>query len=448
MVVKQKRLLTPSVKMKWSRTEFLMFAFIFIHLHVVSSQTYNEAVTLLRNKTFFYEKSLRPVTNQSSTLIVNVRFDLVSIQAFDEVQESLTVIGGLTLTWTDDLMKWNPADYSGMVDIVSESGKFWTPYLILTNSVNKLDKVGESWQRIRFTHKGVAVVIQADTWSTMCKADVKYYPWDDHWCGFEFSSAAYGQNEMTLQPVSDAVSTQYYTESGTWELKGSDIHVRYENSSVLFRIHIARKPLFVLVNVVVPIIAMTFLNAMIFVIPADSGERISYSITVLLAIAVFLTLVGENLPKTSNPMPVFSFYLLAVLLISMVITFANIFSLRLYHHNNTGPVKGVFATLTKCVLHVNKCKKENKTVDRANASTKENKTGNKTNVNKLDLSTGYEIEDNSVYACRSCSFMNTDITWKEVSVTFDKICLVVFNILLVLAAFVFFMCVYTKKKKM
>ncbi|XP_045177274.2 acetylcholine receptor subunit beta-type unc-29-like [Mercenaria mercenaria] len=434
--------------MKLNRTEFLMFALIFIHLHVVSSQTYDKAVTLLRNKTLFYEKSLRPVTNQSSTLIVNVRFDLISIQDFDEVQESLTVIGGLTLTWTDDLMKWNPTDYGGMIDIVSESGKFWTPYLILTNNVKKLDKVGQSWQRIRFTKEGVAILIQADTWTTMCKADVKYYPWDDHWCGFEFSSAAYRLDEMSLQPVSDAVGTHYYTESGTWELKGSDIQVSDEKSSVLFRIHIARKPLFVLVNVVVPIIAMTFLNAVIFVIPADSGERISYSITVLLAIAVFLTLVGENLPKTSNPMPVFSFYLLAVLMISMVITFANIFSLRLYHHDNTGPVKGVFAKSTKYLLHMNKCKKRNKTVERATASTKDKKTGNKSNVDKLDLSTGYEIEDNSVCEYSSCSIMNTDITWKEVSVTFDKICIVVFNIFLVSAAFIFFMCVYTKEKKL
>ncbi|XP_045176603.2 acetylcholine receptor subunit beta-type unc-29-like [Mercenaria mercenaria] len=433
--------------MKLSRTEFLMFAFISIHLHIVSSQTYDEAVSLLRNKTLFYEKSLRPVKNQSSTLVVHVNFDLVSIQDFNEVQESLTVIGGLTLIWTDDLMKWNPTDYGGMVDIVSESGKFWTPYLILTNSVNKLDKVGESWQRIRFTHEGVAIVIQADTWSTMCKANVKYYPWDDHWCGFEFSSVAYRQDEMSLQPVSDAVSTHYYTESETWELKGSDIQVSYENSSVLFRVHFARKPLFVLVNVVVPITAMTFLNAVIFVIPADSGERISYSVTVLLAIAVFLTLVGENLPKTSNPMPVFSFYLLTVLMISIVITFANIFSLRFYHHDNTGSVKGVFAKFTKYLLHMNKCKKKNKTVKGANTSTKEKKTGNKSNVNKLDLSTGYEIEDNSVCEYSSCSFMNTYITWKEVSVTFDKICTVVFNIIFMLAAFIFFMCVYTKEKK-
>ncbi|XP_045176597.1 acetylcholine receptor subunit alpha-type acr-16-like [Mercenaria mercenaria] len=209
--------------MKLNRNSIVMCACIFIRLHLVSSQTYDEAVTVLRNKTFFYEKSIRPVTNQSSTLIVHINFDLVSIQDFDEVQESLTVIGGLTLTWTDDFIKWNPADYGGMVDIVSESGKFWTPYLILTNNVNKLDKVGESWQRIRFTNEGVAKVVQADTWSTLCKADVMYYPWDDHWCGFEFASVAYKPDEMTLQPGSDKISTHYYIESGAWELLGSDI---------------------------------------------------------------------------------------------------------------------------------------------------------------------------------------------------------------------------------
>jgi hypothetical protein len=77
---------------------------------------------------------------------------------------------------------------------------------------------------------------------------------------------------------------------------------------------------------------------LVFILPVESGERVSYAITVLLSIAVFLTLVGDNIPKSSKPMSLFSYYLMSNLILSTVIMFTTIANLKVYHQHVDKPV--------------------------------------------------------------------------------------------------------------
>ena len=40
-----------------------------------------------------------------------------------------------------------------------------------------------------------------------------------------------------------------------------------------------------------------------FFIPAESGEKVSFGMNVLLAFAVFLLMIAENMPETSLHLP-------------------------------------------------------------------------------------------------------------------------------------------------
>lgn len=44
---------------------------------------------------------------------------------------------------------------------------------------------------------------------------------------------------------------------------------------------------------------MAFLVAMVFKLPADSGEKVGFGLTVLLAYAVYLSLISTDIPSTS-----------------------------------------------------------------------------------------------------------------------------------------------------
>jgi hypothetical protein len=95
----------------------------------------------------------------------------------------------------------------------------------------------------------------------------------------------------------------------------------------------SRRPNYFVVNVLIPIVFLNALNLLVFLISADSGERLSYAITVLLAITVFLTSVSETLPKTSQPMSILSYYLLSNISISILICFFSILIVRLHSIN-------------------------------------------------------------------------------------------------------------------
>jgi len=85
-------------------------------------------------------------------------------------------------------------------------------------------------------------------------------------------------------------------------------------SQLVFNVILERRPEFYLTNVVLPILLMSFLNVLVFFLPADSGEKISYSLTVLLALAVFLTLIADSMPNTSVHTAVLCKYLVYILL--------------------------------------------------------------------------------------------------------------------------------------
>ena len=65
--------------------------------------------------------------------------------------------------------------------------------------------------------------------------------------------------------------------------------------------------MYVIINIILPILFLNQLNVLVFMLPAESGERVSYSLTVLLSIAVFMTIVGDTLPRTSEPTPLISY---------------------------------------------------------------------------------------------------------------------------------------------
>ena len=48
-----------------------------------------------------------------------------------------------------------------------------------------------------------------------------------------------------------------------------------------------------------PIILSSFLVTLVFIVPVECGEKLSYTLTILLTIAVFLTVIGDMLPAIS-----------------------------------------------------------------------------------------------------------------------------------------------------
>jgi len=71
-----------------------------------------------------------------------------------------------------------------------------------------------------------------------------------------------------------------------------------------------RKPLFYVFNMILPCLLITLVALLGFYIPSDSGEKVTMGITTLLSMTVFLMLVAENMPATSDVLPLVGLKLL------------------------------------------------------------------------------------------------------------------------------------------
>jgi len=143
-----------------------------------------------------------------------------------------------------------------------------------------------------------------------------------------------------------------YVQSGTWDVvecpgkleNKRDPGEKHNRSQITYTLKIRRKTLFYTVNLIIPCVLISLLSVSVFYLPADAGEKMTMcisillsssasrcvlprlnhvsqptlflfsasllSISILLALVVFLLLVSKILPPTSVSIPLIAKYLL------------------------------------------------------------------------------------------------------------------------------------------
>ena len=130
----------------------------------------------------------------------------------------------------------------------------------------------------------------------------------------KFGSWTYDGFQVDITNRSDKVDLSNYVNNGEWELVrvATERNVVYYPCcpepfpDVTFIVTISRRNLYYLYNVIFPCIMMSALTLLVFCLPPDSGEKITLGITVLLAFSVFMLRIAENLPETSEFVPLIS----------------------------------------------------------------------------------------------------------------------------------------------
>ncbi len=114
--------------------------------------------------------------------------------------------------------------------------------------------------------------------------------------------------------------------------------------------------MFYTVNLIIPCVNISFLSVLVFFLPSDSGEKLTLSISILVALLVFYLLLIELIPPTSIAIPLIGKYLLFTLILVNMSILSTIFVLNLHHrkpntHKMAHWVKRLFInTLPKLLL--------------------------------------------------------------------------------------------------
>ncbi|XP_052225080.1 acetylcholine receptor subunit beta-type acr-3-like [Dreissena polymorpha] len=283
---------------------------------------------------------------------------LNGIIEFDEVSGALKTAGYLVLSWTDEYLQWDSTAFNGTesmflvlqstcdVDIQYFPVNLQTCSLVLTArsyynedvtlyqkseniyldayAPNSMWDIQSTAASIKHAYGGSVssgsttshpkhdgapyrLWILGSVLQSTCDVDIQYFPFDVQTCSLVLSAWSYYKSDVTLHQNSENIHLNEYTPNS---ISTAARAVNTEESEVVFEIKLKRKPGFYIINIIVAVILLSILNTFVFVLPITSGERASFSVTVFLSLAVFLTIVAASLPTNSDSVSLLSVFLI------------------------------------------------------------------------------------------------------------------------------------------
>ena len=175
-----------------------------------------------------------------------------------------------------------------------------------------LTKDLEKWLlKLVWTYTNISMVISIYYFCSLCKVDVTYFPFDTQICVLKFGSWAYNGLELNVTNLSDSGDLGSFVTNVEWEVNRLPLQrhvIKYgccpePYPDVTFYVVLERKPLFYILNLLFPCMLISTVACLGFLLPPDSGEKVSLEITVLLSLAVFLLVVSETMPPSSETFP-------------------------------------------------------------------------------------------------------------------------------------------------
>ncbi|XP_022915095.1 neuronal acetylcholine receptor subunit alpha-7 [Onthophagus taurus] len=319
---------------------FLILLNIICTLPDESAAGYNEK-KLLHKLLDHYNVLERPVANESDPLQLSFGLTLMQIIDVDEKNQLLITNIWLKLEWNDMNLRWNSSEYGGVKDLRIPPHRLWKPDVLMYNSADEgFD--GTYPTNVVVRNNGSCMYVPPGIFKSTCKIDITWFPFDDQRCEMKFGSWTYDglQLDLQLQDEGGGDISSFIT-NGEWDLLGvpGKRNEIYYNCcpepyiDITFVIIIRRRTLYYFFNLIVPCVLIASMAVLGFTLPPDSGEKLSLGVTILLSLTVFLNMVAETMPATSDAVPLLGTYFNCIMFMVASSVVSTILILN-YHHRN------------------------------------------------------------------------------------------------------------------
>ncbi|CAC5401546.1 unnamed protein product [Mytilus coruscus] len=309
---------------------------LFLTINNGCCQTLDDAKNLFTelfiNKS--YNKQVRPITDQYYAIPVTVYFELFGIHELDEVAEKIAVAGYLDIIWTDEQLVWDRAAYNDIgaifvlqhklrhIDVESSQSEnsMGEIYKRLNRVTSQSDyNIGESYKRLnRVTSQSEYNIGESYKRLNRVSSHSEYNMCESYKRLNRVSS--HSESYKRLNRVSS------HSESYK-RLNHVSSYSEYNMGELYKRLN--------------------RVSSHIFIIPADAGEKISYSVTVFLSFAVFLTMITAQLPINSESTSILSIYIVVQLGYCILFLVVNAFQLRIHHRKECNEKSKIYVIAVK-----------------------------------------------------------------------------------------------------
>ncbi|XP_070419303.1 acetylcholine receptor subunit epsilon isoform X1 [Equus przewalskii] len=297
----------------------------------------NEELRLYHHLFDNYDPESRPVKGPEDTVTISLKVTLTNLISLNEKEETLTTSVWIGIDWQDYRLNYSKDDFGGIETLRVPSELVWLPEIVLENNID--GQFGVAYDANVLVYAGGYVSwLPPAIYRSTCAVEVTYFPFDWQNCSLVFRSQTYNAEEVEFVFAVDddgetiskiEIDTEAYTENGEWAIDFCPGVIRRYyggaadgpgDTDVIYTLIIRRKPLFYVINIIVPCVLISGLVLLAYFLPAQAGgQKCTVSINVLLAQTVFLFLIAQKIPETSLSVPLLGRYLIFVMVVATLI---------------------------------------------------------------------------------------------------------------------------------
>uniref|UniRef100_A0A914CGS4 Uncharacterized protein n=1 Tax=Acrobeloides nanus TaxID=290746 RepID=A0A914CGS4_9BILA len=301
-----------------------------------------------------YDPRVIPILDESRPLRVHITMSFYQIILVNEPEQNIKLNVWMIQRWTDELLGWNPHEYGLINTTTFPHDSVWVPDTYVYNSVVMNPEETERYMSIRADslyweglHGSKMSFLYPAIYTISCKFNILYFPYDQQNCTIILGS--WTSDSASLDYYADEdVNLQSYISNEEWSVVSFKIY-RHEylypccpNPWVVLEasLVIRRKPLFYIFNLIVPTSIITIVAVVGFFTPASTGdertEKFNLGITTLLAMSILLLMVADQMPTTSEFVPLISWYFLVIMIIIAIGTFLTNIMIHIQNRHRYG----------------------------------------------------------------------------------------------------------------
>lgn len=223
-------------------------------------------------------------------IFMEVCYNIFSVLEVDDTQQTIQIMMHAFFTWRDPMLGWNPSIYNGEDWIEFDASSLWTPKIIIANSVETQNSV-ISEETVTIKSDGQVTMVLPINVQILCAMDLKNYPFDKQACSVYFYSPSPQKIEWTLMACNDTTDTfmKGMISCREWLFLGvSSYTTEYKNRTFpVIEMHLRRQSEFYTICLVLPMVLTSYTNSLVFILPLQSGERLSFLVTIFVSTSVF-----------------------------------------------------------------------------------------------------------------------------------------------------------------
>ncbi|XP_058477963.1 5-hydroxytryptamine receptor 3A-like [Solea solea] len=284
----------------------------------------------------------RPVKDYKRHTEVHLEVLLYAILDVVEKEQKFIPYVWSVMRWHNDYISWNPSQFCGIDNVSLPTEILWKPDLTIEEMTEK-DKAPPS-PYLTINNEGDVEVQNDLVLVSTCRMHIYKFPFDIQSCNLSFKSVIYTAKDIRLLASDNSseatewsrevMRTQYewlFINMKVTTINASDL---LSQDIIVYTINMKRRSALYIVNFILPILFFLCLDMASFLISDSSGEKLSFQVTVLLAITVLQLILNDILPSSSNSIPLIAIYCIGIFALMMLSLLETILMMYLTEKDN------------------------------------------------------------------------------------------------------------------